>query len=84
MKELCAILDEMLPPGVNPPSQADMQSVFGGSPGRPHIMSSPRGPGVQPDAGLSRQDQLNQLNLGRSKQPGSYPHGIHGQGMFQQ
>ena len=84
MKELCTVLDSLLPPGIAPPSQADVQAMIGGSPKQPNIMKSPRGRGMQPEPepaqGLSLQEQLNQLNHGR-KQPGSYPHGGgHGQG----
>ena len=85
MNELCTILDSLLPPGIAPPSQADIQSLVGGSPKQPNVMRSPRGGGMPSEEGPAQdlfiQEQLNQLNRGRKTQPGFYPHGGHGQGM---
>ena len=85
MKELCSVLDSLLPPGSIPPSQEDMQAMVGmGSPRKP-LLASPRGAGMspsEPKSGqrMNLQDELNQLNPIRNKQPGAYPHGGHGQG----
>ena len=84
MKELCSVLDSLLPPGSVPPSQADLQAMIGGSPRKPNVMGSPRGAGMspsEPKSGqrMNLQDELNQLNPNRSKQAGAYPHGGHGQ-----
>ena len=85
MKELCSLLDSLLPPGSVPPSQADLQAMVGESPRKPNVMGSPRGAGMSPSEPksaqrISLQDELNQLNPNRGKQPGAFPHGGHGQG----
>ncbi len=83
MKELCNVLEEMLPPGVAPPTPADFQHLSAGGVGSPRkpapLLASPKSPmASRPDAtspprGLSMQEQLNQISS--HPQPGSYPHG---------
>ena len=85
MKELCSVLDSLLPPGSVPPSQAELQAMAGGSPRKLNVMGSPRGAGMspsEPKSGqrMNLQDELNQLNPNRGIQAGAYPRGDHGQG----
>ena len=88
MSELCAILEDLLPPGVAPPAPtaADFQH-YGAAGAGAGVLSSPRSPGIaaaaeaglrspeSPPQKLSLQEQLNQINRTGGKQPGSYPHG---------
>ena len=83
MRELCCVMESLLPPDSVPPAQGDLEVMVVGSQRKVNIMGSPRGAGMSPSEHRSEQqrsvqNELNELNPNRGKQHG------HGQGRAHQ